>query len=114
MGVPEDYAATAYVQYTELKKGEDANNKFREWLKKRVSDPKQRAILEMCVIGNDGDIKNYEYGKKLVGTGMSSDKAYTLLETIRNVKKKDIEPYLKGLTEAQKKLIYEMKKWKYK
>lgn len=56
MGVPEDVAATAYWNYANAKKyefrrGVKADVSFRDWLFKMVSDPAQRAILDMQVVG---------------------------------------------------------------
>ena len=115
LGVPEDYAATAFVKYTQLRKDMDKgyNDAFREWLIKTVKSPEQRAVLEYCVLGGDGEKKQYELGQSLIKSGMSSDAAYTLVETMQTVKKADSEQYLNGLTEAQKKIIYEYKGWKW-
>jgi hypothetical protein len=108
-GVPSDLASTAFIKYAELH-GKGQNEKFKEWLKMVEKNPETRALVEWCVIGNS---KRYDYGKQLIAAGMKSNDAYTLLEEIANVKKNDIKPYIKGLTEDQIKIIYEMKDWKY-
>ena len=56
MGVPEDVAATAYRNYRsakryETRRGVKAEDSFHDWLFRTVSDPHQRAILDMQVIG---------------------------------------------------------------
>ena len=116
MGVPEEYAASAFIKYTDIRKEMDSgyNDAFREWLQNTVKSPEQRAALELCVIGGNGEQKQYELGKDLIKSGMSSDEAYMLIEQMQKIKKADSEPYLEGLTEAQKKLIYEYKGWKWK
>lgn len=62
MGVPEDLAATAFRNYASAKKNEtrrgvDAKDSFHEWLFKMVSDPAQRAILDMQVVGSAKSVK---------------------------------------------------------
>lgn len=114
MGVPSDYASTAFVKFTEYRKdGAGYNQKFREWMKMVGATPEQRAKLEVCVIGDDGTKKRYDVGQDLIKTGMNANDAYLLIENMRDTKKDDSEKYLSKVTEKQKKLIYEWKGWKY-
>ena len=143
-GVSDDFALVSFKQYAAQKKqGEGANDRFHEWLFTTVSDPHERAVIDMHVIGNtnsvNGDIgykdgklyrdystqawydlsaingqKQYNYAKELTKTGMSDSAAIALVKQMKDVKKADSEQYLKGLTEAQKKIIYEYKGWKWK
>ena len=142
-GIPEDLALVSYRQYAEQQKqGEGANDRFHEWLFNTVSDPHQRAVIDMHIIGNTNSVKGdigykdgelwrdystpewyelsaingrrqYTYAKQLTATGMTDKNAIALVKQMKDVKKADSDQYLAGLTEAQKKIIYEYKKWKW-
>ena len=82
LGISEEYAVMAFSKYTHLKEkggtGEDesATEKFREWIMQTFSDPKQRAIVEQCVLGKtaqDGIVFT-DSGK--VTADYTSDDAY--------------------------------------
>ena len=140
-GVSDDLALVSFKQYAAQKKqGEGANDRFHDWLFTTVSDPHERAVIDMHVIGNtnsvkgdigykDGEMsrdystkawydmsakpKQYKYAKELASNGLTDDKAIALIQQFKDVKKDDSAQYLKGLTEAQKKIIYEYKGWKW-
>jgi hypothetical protein len=53
MGVAEDVASTAFIQYNVQKKqGSGANDRFRDWLFKTIKNPEDRAKVDMAVVGN--------------------------------------------------------------
>lgn len=68
MGVAEDVASTAFIQYNaQKKKGSGANDRFRDWLFTTVKNPEDRAKVDMAVVGNtvrvDGTIGYKENGE---------------------------------------------------
>lgn len=148
-GASEKDALDAITAYAEIKKenesdGEDdgsTGDLFREWLFGKYSDPTQRARMDAAISDKDLTVKDgktysegkvyrdyksqawytmstkpkqYEYAQRLVGTGLSDERAIKLITDFKDIKKDDSEPHLKGLTDAQKKLIYEYKGWKWK